>query len=169
MRRGGTRSRGARPLRSIDRPSAGPRDRAPPRRPQRARSASANGREGAIRPVQTLASTVSPDDRDVLDPDPEPAREVDAGLEREGHPRLEELIVAAHEIRMLVAVETDAVPETMDEEVAVPRLRDDRPCRCVDRSRGRALVRGVVSRLLRAANDVVDLHGLGAGTASDLH
>src|SRR5260221_6499955 len=70
---------------------------------------------------------------------------------------------------MLVAVEPDAVPETMDEEVAVPRLRDDRPCRCVDRSRGRALVRGVVSRLLRAANDVVDLHGLGAGTASDLH
>ena len=92
-----------------------------------------HGRERVARPVQRTGRAVSVDDRNVLDADAEPAREIDPGLDREGHPRLEALTIAAHEVGMLVAVETDAVAGAMDEELAVPGLVDHAPGRSCPR------------------------------------
>src|SRR5206468_9228484 len=64
---------------------------------------------------------------DVLDPDPEPAREVDARLDAERVPGLEALMVARDQVRLLVGLEPDPVPEPVDERVAEAAVTDHRP------------------------------------------
>src|SRR5688572_31803056 len=120
------------------------------------RSTLVDDRECMIRLVQRLGAAILAEDRDVLDADAEPTRDIDAGLDREGHAPFEGLVVAAHEIRMLVAVEPDAMPGAVDETLAVSGFVDH-AARCgVDRCRGRADARGRIARLLRTENDVVD-------------
>src|SRR5438132_5216231 len=91
------------------------------------RSGLADDRERVIRSVQRLGATVITEDRDVLDADAEPPWDVDAGLDRERHSGLEHLVVAAHEVRMLVSVEADAVPGAVDEPVPIAGLVDHAP------------------------------------------
>src|SRR3954453_19601055 len=54
-------------------------------------------------------------DHDVLDAGPVAARQVDAGFDREGHPRLERQVVALDDVGRLVGVQADAVPGAVDE------------------------------------------------------
>src|SRR6266545_2616875 len=89
------------------------------------RKALADDRERVIGPVQRFGATVVAEDRDVFDAHAETARQVDAGLDREGHAWLESLVVAAHEIRMFVPVEADPVSGAVDEPFAVARLFGD--------------------------------------------
>ena len=56
---------------------------------------------------------------DVLDPSPVATRQVDPRLHAEGHPSSQELGVAVHEIRILVALQADAVAGSMEEVLAV--------------------------------------------------
>src|SRR5262249_58135492 len=65
-----------------------------------------------VRPIRAA-------DHDVLDPDPESVLEVDPRLDAEGHARAQRVGAVRHEIRILVAVEPDPVPEPMDERVAI--------------------------------------------------
>ena len=54
-------------------------------------------------------------DDDVLDPGAVLAREVDPGLDAEGHPGTQRQVVARDDVRVLVPLETDAVPSPMEE------------------------------------------------------
>src|SRR5688572_1146151 len=120
------------------------------------RSGLADDRERVIRSVQRFGATVIAEDRDVLDADAEPTREVDAGLDREGHARLEPLVVAAYEVRMLVSVEPDPMPGAVDEALTVSGVVDHAARRGIDRRRRCACHRRRIPRLLRAPHDVVD-------------
>src|SRR3954447_2275093 len=63
---------------------------------------------------------------DVLDTRSVLADQVDPGFDREGHPDSKRLAVAGDDVRILVTLETDAVPRPMEEGVAVA-LRFDWP------------------------------------------
>src|SRR5262245_41185539 len=63
-------------------------------------------------------------DDDVLDPGTIPPVEVDARLDAERHALAERLAVAGDQVRLLVALETDAVAGAVDEGLAVA-LRGD--------------------------------------------
>src|SRR5438093_10656820 len=91
------------------------------------RSGLTDDRERVIRSVQRLGAAIVAEDRDVLDADAEPTRDVDAGLDRERHSGLELLVVAADEIRMLVSVQADAVSGAVDEPLAITGLVDHVP------------------------------------------
>src|SRR6266581_6029507 len=132
------------------------------------RSGLTDGRERVIRSVQRLGAVVVAEDRDVLDTDAEPTRDVDAGLDRERHSGLELLVVAADEIRMLVSVKADAVSGAMDEPLAITGLVDHAPRRRVDRCRGRAGARRRIAGLLRSPHDVVDLPHLVVDVLADV-
>src|SRR3989442_5073335 len=133
------------------------------------RSGLPDDRERVIRSVQRFGATVVPEDRDVLDPDAEPTRDVDARLDRERHSGLEPLVVAANEIRMLVSVQADAVSRAVDEPLAIAGLLDHAPRRRVDRCRGGAGARRRVAGLLRSPHDVVDLADLVVDVLADVH
>src|SRR3954452_11595548 len=73
-----------------------------------------------------LAGLVVEDDRavraaddDVLDPGAVAPREVDPGLDAEGHPGLERLAVAGDEVRLLMALEPDSVTRPVEEVLLV--------------------------------------------------
>src|SRR5207247_4083701 len=66
--------------------------------------------------------TIVGDRHDVFDPRPEPAREVDAGLDRERHAGLELRRVAGHDVRRLVDLKADPVAGAVDEPLAVARV-----------------------------------------------
>src|SRR5881628_1433094 len=132
------------------------------------RSGLADDRERVIRSVQWFGAAVVSEDRDVLDADAEPTRDVDAGLDRERHAGLELLVIAADEIRMLMSVEADAVSGAVDEPLAVASLVDHAPRRGVDRCCGRATARGLVAGFLRSAHDVVDLTDLVVDVTPDV-
>src|SRR2546428_7091010 len=83
------------------------------------RSGLPDDRERVIRSVQRFGATVVPEDRDVLDPDAEPTRDIDAGLDRERHSGLEPLAVPANQIRMLVSLQADAVSRPAHEPPAI--------------------------------------------------
>src|SRR6476620_7381552 len=106
--------------------------------------------------VQPSAAVLGDGD-DVLDPDPEPAGEVDAGLDGEAHARLQGLLLALDHVRRLVRRDADAVTGAMDELGAVPRLGDDRTRHPVDLLAGHAGPDGVEARLLGGPHDVVHL------------
>ncbi len=59
-------------------------------------------------------------DDDVLDARAVLADQVDPGLDREGHPLAKRLAVAGDDVRVLVALEADAVPGPVEEGVAIP-------------------------------------------------
>src|SRR5262245_65022403 len=94
--------------------------------------------------------TVGTTDDDVLDPGAIAAREVDPRLDAECHPRAERLVVAGHQVRVLVALEADSVPGPVDERLAIALAVDDVPGGRVDRlgrgaradGPGRGLLRG---------------------------
>src|SRR5712692_6428451 len=88
------------------------------------RTPSGHGREGVVRVVQRPGRAVGIDDGDVLDPYAEAAGKIDARLDREGHSRLETLVISAYEVGMLVAVEADSVTRAVDEELAVSGVVD---------------------------------------------
>ena len=71
--------------------------------------------------------TVVGDDDQVLDPDPELARDVDAGLDRDHVAGLEHVLRALAQPRRLVDLEPDAVAEPVAEVVLVAALADHRP------------------------------------------
>src|SRR5262245_15951829 len=75
--------------------------------------------------VQALDAVVRDRD-DVLDPDPEPAVEVDARLDGERHPRLQDGPIALYEVGRLVDLKADPVTGPVDEAVAVPGALDHR-------------------------------------------
>src|SRR2546428_6890074 len=133
------------------------------------RSGLPDDRERVIRSVQRFGATVVPEDRDVLDPDAEPTRDVDAGLDRERHSGLEFLVVAAYEIGVLVSVQADPVSGAVDEPNAVAGVLDHAPRRGVDRCRGRAGARRRITGPLRSPHDVVDLSHLVVDVLADVY
>ena len=72
-------------------------------------------------------------DDEVLDPHPEVAGQVDAGLDRHDVPGGELAVSVGGEAWLLVDLEADAVAEAVAEVVAVARLFDQRPRDRVDR------------------------------------
>ena len=66
-------------------------------------------------------------DDDVLDARAVAAIDVDAGLDAESVAGLERLVVARNHVRILVALEADAVPGAMDELLAQAGVVDDSP------------------------------------------
>ena len=66
---------------------------------------------------------VAGDHHDVLDAGPVPAGQVDAGLDGEGHARLQRQVVAGDDVGLLVHLQADAVAGAVDEVLAVARLR----------------------------------------------
>src|SRR6476620_11817467 len=58
-------------------------------------------------------------DRDVLDPGAVLAGQVEAGLDAERHAGPQRQLVPGHEVRILVALEADAVSRPMEEALAV--------------------------------------------------
>ena len=63
-------------------------------------------------------------DDDVFDADPELAGQVDARLDRERHPRLQNLGVAFDDVGVFVTVQADAVTGAVDEVLAVSSVGD---------------------------------------------
>ena len=76
--------------------------------------------------------TVLATDDDVLDPRSVPAGVVDPGLDAEGHPGTQRQRVPRDDVRVLVPIETDAVPSPVEERRSVARLVDHVPCRAID-------------------------------------
>src|SRR2546422_10478200 len=68
---------------------------------------------------EELRGAVGGDDHVVFAADAVVAGNINAGLVREGHARLEDGLAAADKIRMLVAVEADAVAEAVGEEFVI--------------------------------------------------
>ena len=60
---------------------------------------------------------------DVLEAEPEPARDVDAGLDREGVAGLQRRAVARDDVGVLVLLDADAVTGAVDELLAPARPR----------------------------------------------
>jgi len=121
-----------------------------------------------IRSVQWFSQAVVAEDRDVFDADAESARDVDAGLDRKCHPGLEPLLVAAHQVRVLVPIEADAVTSAVDEALAVAGLIDHAAGCGVDRCRGGARARGRIAGLLRSPNDVMNAANLIVDVGADM-
>src|SRR5436190_19187027 len=69
----------------------------------------------AVRLGQHAASSFLDDDYVVLDPHPAPTRDVDAGLDRERHPDLEHSLRPRVETWILVAFQSDAVADAVEE------------------------------------------------------
>ena len=82
--------------------------------------------ETPVGPVE-LVDAVMPDGDDVFDSHPELPRDVDARLDG-----LDLQVVALDDVGVLVALEADAVPGAVDEELAIAGRVDDRPGRPVD-------------------------------------
>src|SRR4051812_44513286 len=119
-------------------------------------SGSAHDSQLAARVVEPLCAVLSRDD-DVFDPHAEPARQVDAGLDREAHAGLDRAVLALDHVRRLVGRETDAVAGAVDESLAVAGIGDHTPGRAVDVLAGDADADRFDRGLLRAADDLVHL------------
>src|SRR5437016_9853390 len=87
--------------------------------------------ETVVDGVQGLGADIGDDD-DVLDAGAPPPGHVDAGLDREGVAGHERLTVAADEVRVLVLLEPDAVPGSVDEIGSVAALVDEAAGDAVD-------------------------------------
>src|SRR5206468_12656386 len=138
-----------------------------PRRARAGRSFSDDAQR-AVRLRQHAASSFLDHDV-VLDPHPAPTRDVDAGLDRESHTDLEHGLRPWVEARILVAFQSNAVADPVEELLAIAAGFDDGPCRRVDIS-GRhpgayRRARGLVPR----QHELVDLTLLGARFADDRH
>src|SRR4029453_8948921 len=96
-------------------------DRTSPGRAIRVPSPSGYDRQIAAPLVQPFRTLHGHDDL-VLDPDPDAPFQVDPGLVREGHARLERCRVALHDVGGLVDLESDPVSGPVDEPVPVARL-----------------------------------------------
>src|SRR4029453_3459660 len=68
--------------------------------------------------VEPTAAVLGADD-DVLDPGPVAALGVEAGLDREGHAGFQPLVVAGHDVGVLVLLQADPVPGAVQEQRAV--------------------------------------------------
>src|SRR5690242_13332451 len=74
----------------------------------------------------------------VFDSDAEPAGEVDARLDAEGHAVLQYCVVALHEVWWLMTVEHYAMAQAMSEIVTVTRLSDNIARNRIERLAGHA-------------------------------
>src|ERR1700742_5392523 len=107
-------------------------------------------------------------DDDVLDAHAEAPGQVDPGLDREAHPRLDRPRLALDHVRRLVRRLADPVAGAVDEVLAVAGVGDDLAGRAVDLLAGHAGAHGLEAGLLGPADDLEDLALLGGGLA-DMH
>src|SRR6185312_9256409 len=119
-------------------------------------ASSAHDSKVAARVVQPPAAVGGRGD-DVLDPYPEPPRQVDPGLDREAHAGLDRTGLALDHVRRLVDREADAVAGAVDEPLAVPGAGDHAAGGAVDVLAGGAGADRVERGLLGEADDVVHL------------
>src|SRR6056297_3882682 len=75
-------------------------------------------------PVVHPLDAIIGDEDDVLDAHPEPARQVDAGFDRERHTGRDRGGVARHDVGILVDVDADAVAGAVDEVLPVAGVGD---------------------------------------------
>src|SRR6266540_632238 len=92
---------------------------------------------------------------DVLDAGAVPAAQVDAWLDGERHSGLQDGRVAAHDVRVLVRLQPDAVAGAVHEELAVSRGADDVPRDAVDLLAGDAGANRRTGGLLGRAEHLV--------------
>src|SRR5579862_4644697 len=105
-----------------------------------------------------LSSTgASPDDESVLDPDPAPAGQVDAGLDGNGNPVHESTCPSVSHHRRFVHLQADAMAEAVLEVRAVPGRLDHVPGRAVHVAHVGARHRGQDPGELRSGDELVDL------------
>ena len=109
--------------------------------------------------VQTLAA-VCGDCDDVLDPNPEPAREIDSRLYREAHTWHQRLLFTLDHVRRLVSGYSDSVTGAMNELLAIACIRDDTPSRSVDLLTAHTGTYRVDTSLLGKTYDLVHLANL---------
>src|SRR5215472_2274023 len=74
----------------------------------------------------------------VFDPDAAPSRNVNTGLDRDHHPLLEDGGAARVETGILMSLQPQTMPDSVDEAVGKPALADHRPCGLVDLPHPRA-------------------------------
>src|SRR3954469_23801282 len=91
---------------------------------------------------------------DVLDAHAEAPGEVDPGLDREAHARLDRPGLALDHVRRLVRGLADAVPDAVDEVLAVAGVGDDLAGGAVDLLAGDPGAHGLEAGLLGAAHDL---------------
>lgn len=117
-----------------------------------------------------LGGAVGDDDHVVFAADAEFTDDVDAGLVRKGHARSEDGFAAAHKVGMLVAIEADAVSETVSE-IFVAGAKtggsDDAACGVIDGAGKLAGTGGVESGVLGFAHGFVGVLNFFGGLAED--
>src|SRR5690606_9763619 len=104
---------------------------------------------------------------DVLESDTELPWQVDARLDREGHTELERRVIGLDDVRLFVGFEADPVPGPVDEEVAIPALRDHVSSCCVDIGGKRTGSHGIDRGFLCGADEIEDFPLLGGRTSHD--
>src|SRR4051794_10420032 len=109
----------------------------------------------AVGVVLPPAAVVGGDD-DVLDAHPEAAGQVDAGLDREAHAGLDAIGLALDHVRRLVGPESGAMPDAVDEVLAVAGVGDHLASGAVDPLAGDPGADGLEAGLLGLAHDLVD-------------
>src|SRR5262249_54834248 len=114
--------------------------------------------------VEPPAAVLGGDD-DVLDAHAEAAGQVDAGLDGEAHPGLDQPLLALHHVRRLVGGDADAVADAVDEALAVAGGGDPLPGRPVDLLARHTRAHGLEARLLGAPDDLEHLTLLLGGLA----
>src|SRR5690625_4452244 len=95
------------------------------------------------------------DQHDVLDAGAVLSWYVEARLNGEGHPRHEWSCVAGHEVRLLVGLQTDPMPDAMDEVLAKTGVGEDLACYRVNLLRGHTWTDMIDRGLLRALQHLV--------------
>src|SRR6185437_14451048 len=111
---------------------------------------------GVIQPP----AAVGRDGHNVLDPNPEPACEIDSRFHREAHAWHERLLFTLDHVRRLVSGDSDPMTGAMNELLAVSRLRDHLPGGPVNFLATHAGPYRIDTGLLRLPNDLVDLTNL---------
>src|SRR5262245_54726951 len=134
------------------------------------------GRGGSSRmlrrllPLAEVVRAARGDGDDVLEADAELAREVDPRLVAERHPRLERDLAAAVEVRLLVSLEPDAVPEAVAEDrvaAGIAGALDRRKRGAVHLATGDARRRALEGGDLRAAHGLPRPRELGRRRAAE--
>src|SRR5579875_999622 len=91
-----------------------------------------SGEVDLARQLAEARAAVLGDLHDLLEADPELPRQVDPGLDRVDHPRLQHDVRPRHHVRRLVAGEPETVAGAVHEELAEAGGGDDLPGRGVD-------------------------------------
>ena len=108
---------------------------------------------------------VGGDRHDVLNAHAVLSRQVDAGLDAEGHPLVEDGAIAFHEVGIFVAIEADAVAGAVQEGGPIPRCGDVPAGDRIDLLCGDPRPHRFEGQLLRFLRDLVDAAELRRGLA----